>query len=98
MSDESDTTMLERTKNFAALHGKRSATIGGISGGVSAATIAMCYQIFTTNSQHKEDIARDWREVKDLEVRVELIQKDVAKPQEHVLMLHNLTPAFQPKP
>lgn len=73
-----DTTMISRAKNLASSPSvKKSITIGGLSGGVSSATIILCYQLFVTSSTHRADMSLHWQEIQERQAEVKLLRTDL---------------------
>jgi hypothetical protein len=79
---EEPTSLFKRAADSVTTPGARkSAAIGGLSGGVSAATLVLVYQLFVTQSnfnaykqEAKESQSRVWRTIMDLTVEVEVLK------------------------
>lgn len=62
MSEPTDTSIFQRTKDVATHPTtKKSAVIGGVSTGVSAATVLVCYQLFVSHSNFATHTAAEER-------------------------------------
>lgn len=84
---EDQTTFVERTKSLAKRNPKKTA------GAVSVATLAVAFQLFVTQSvftdyrqSQKEDIARNWRALQDLDQKVDSARMDLIRLQERAIL------------
>lgn len=80
-SAEEQTTILNRAKSIAT---KKSVAVGALSGGVSFATLTICYQVFVTAANHRTDMATHWQEIKDRQAETKQLAADLSALREVV--------------
>lgn len=83
MEGDTDTGIFRKAKDVAGHPTtKKSAAIGGLAGGASTATIILCYQLFTTQTNFNTHATTEanarralWERVSAVDARVEAVNK-----------------------